>query len=315
MNTIDMIGCDQMGICGLGTIRLDFHIYMPKILKGMYSEAKIDNLDIKIGGSVFNTTVLLKNLNMNLVFYTIMGNDELSLMSRNALKNYNINYKCTSNIDCKSPITFIQLDSDGEKTMLSYDENSYACEIIDILQNDCNKYEAFYTSCYEVNKYNQKKITTILANFVSRNKKTFIDLSPLTYTLPKDIWNDILPFIKIITGTENEFNMLIEILGHNDLIDFKKNYSIEKVFIKRGAKGCSVLDMNGQQKHFDITPVQSRNMTGCGDAFNAGVILGELKGFPTEKTVSIASKLAFQVAKSGFEPVAVVEAVLADING
>ena len=302
-----------MNICGYGTIRLDFQIYLPKILTGAYSEEKIDNLDIKVGGSVFNTALLLKYLNMELVFYTIMGSDELSIMCKKALEEHGIDHRSTVNIGNKSPITFIQLDSNGEKTMLSYDGDLDTCGIIDILINDSQKYDAFFTSCYEVNKNNYNKMANLLADFVLRDKKTFFDLSPLVYNLSRDVWDDILPFIKIITGTENEFNILIDILGFTDLMDLKERYSIEKVFIKRGMKGCSVLDIDGLQKNFDITPIKSRNMTGCGDAFNAGVILGELKGFPKEKTILIASKLAYQVAKHGFEPLKITEAVLPDI--
>jgi len=299
-------------VCAFGTTRLDFHIYKPSFFE-QHEEVKVDNLDTKIGGSVFNTAVLLKYLNLDIVFYTILGNDELSVISKNALRNYGIDYKCTSSKGSKSPVTFILLDSDGEKVMFSYDGNSYTDDVIDILQKNCNMYDAFFTSCYEINNENRIKVSNILQDFVVRNKKTFIDLSPLTYRVSKEVWNDVLPYTKIVTGTENEFKALIEILGHSCIEDFKKKYSIEKLFIKKGSKGCTVIDQTNQYD-FRVTPIKSKNLTGCGDAFNAGVIIGELKHFPVEKTVKIASKLASEVAKNGFEPLGVVEPVLADVR-
>jgi sugar/nucleoside kinase (ribokinase family) len=291
-----------LNVCSFGTTRLDFHIYKPEIISPEYKEVKIDSLDIKVGGSVFNTATLLKYLGMNLTFYTILGNDELSWVSKSALRNYGIRYMCTSSIESKSPVTFIHLDSTGEKVMFSYEGNSQPDEIIDILRGDCQEYGAFFTSCYEINTENYEKLKDVLEYFYINNKKTFLDLSPLAYMISKNIWETLLPFITVMTGTESEFKLLNDILDIGTLEELMSKFNMNKLFIKKGSKGCSVVLESTQVIDFPIIPVKSKNLTGCGDAFNAGVIFGELNNLSIDNIVELSSSLAGNVARIGFDP-------------
>lgn len=301
-----------MKVCSFGTTRIDFHIYKPEDIAQNYEELKIDNMDVKVGGSVFNTTTLLKYAHTNVMYYTILGNDELSSITKSALRNFGIQYSCTSNLDSKSPVTFIHIDSTGEKVMYSFDGNYYADDVLDILLKNYAKYDAFFTSCYEINRYNYAKLSKLFKNFHKRGKKIFMDLSPLVYRVPKEIWESLLPFITILTGTRNEFNILINQL---DLIlekDLVSKFGIEKLYIKKGSKGCTVVSYDNAEQNFSVVPIKSKNLTGCGDAFNAGVILGELSKLSTDNIVGLASNLAGCVAKIGLEPEKIVNEI--DLN-
>jgi sugar/nucleoside kinase (ribokinase family) len=81
-----------------------------------------------------------------------------------------------------------------------------------------------------------------------------------------------------------------------------KIYKLEKLYIKKGELGCTVINSNGSGRDFETTPVKSDNLTGCGDAFNTGVIFGELNNWELGKIAMYAMGLAYKVAKYGFIP-------------
>lgn len=295
-----------MKICSYGTTRVDYYLYLKDTASAAFDEYKINDLEKRVGGSVFNTTVILKLLNLDLEYFTIIGNDELGSLCKKSLLNYNIKYTCSLINDVKSPVTFIHLNCAGEKVMYSFDGNVHCHDIINELQESYESYDFFFTSCYEINSENYIKLSAILDEFKKKSKKNFLDLSPLIYSLAKNIWEKILPSIYVLTGTEHEFDLLINILGYNSINELIINNNINKIYIKKGSKGCSVISYDGSVIDYFITPIQSKNLTGCGDAFNAGVIFGEINNFKTNETIKLASDLASNVARIGFEPVKIV---------
>jgi hypothetical protein len=151
-------------------------------------------------------------LKTDICYYTLIGNDDLSILSRTALIDSGLEYKVSSYQDSKSPVTFIHLDSTGEKMMFSFDGNIATDNVIDMLLDEKDSYASFFTSCYEINKNNYLKISNLINDYSVQNKSTFLDLSPLVHDIPLSIWKNVIPNLKFLLGTESEFKTLIEIL-------------------------------------------------------------------------------------------------------
>jgi sugar/nucleoside kinase (ribokinase family) len=234
---------------------------------------------------------------MDINYYTIIGNDELQILSKNTLDRAGINYIVSEDTKSKSSITFIHLDNAGEKVMFSYDGKSGEEDIVDVLFNKRKDYDVFYTSCYEIDQNNYKKISELIDYYGVAEKKTFLDLSPLVYTIPKKIWESVLKNLKYIMGTIEEFDLLfnvMEIEGFKYLMEMTK---IDKIYIKRGSNGCSVVERGSEELFFETEPIKTDNLTGCGDAFNAGVIIGEVKKLKTSEIADYSMNLASDVIR------------------
>ena len=57
--------------CAFGTVRMDIHIYKEYGPIGECEEVKVDEMALKIGGSVYNTVAVLNELKQDVVFYTL----------------------------------------------------------------------------------------------------------------------------------------------------------------------------------------------------------------------------------------------------
>lgn len=75
---------------------------------------------------------------------------------------------------------------------------------------------------------------------------------------------------------------------------------VETVVITQGQKGCQVFQENGNSFEQPIFRVESRDTTGAGDAFRAGLIYGYLNGWTLTRSVQFASgSAAITCAKIG----------------
>lgn len=97
-----------------------------------------------------------------------------------------------------------------------------------------------------------------------------------------------------IFSNEEEFEKLEDIL--DDLLQ-----SGTKIAVTKGEEGCTVYT-GGETIDYPAFEVDPVDPTGAGDAFAAGFLFGELKGWPLEKTARLANALgAMLVTKVGAE--------------
>lgn len=67
---------------------------------------------------------------------------------------------------------------------------------------------------------------------------------------------------------------------------------VETVVVTRGREGCSVFREDGHSFDVPVYEVPTRDSTGAGDAFRAGLIYGYLKGWTLTRSVQFASGCA-----------------------
>ena len=297
-----------MDLLGFGTTRIDINLYTP--LHAEYSgEVKLDGMRFNIGGSVLNTCLMLHHMGANTTFYTHWGNDEFGLLAQNELREIGLNLiNASSNTKERTATTFILVDKTGERTMYSYDDAAgMNFKIQNTFINKVSNFDGFFTSCYEINKNNFKSIKKVLEKFNDLNKHTFLDLSPLVNNVEKEIWDEVLPCFSIIIGTESEFKELMRIIDVESFEKFNAIYNIKKAYVKMGLNGSRVVIDSTRQYYEKIKPIESKNVTGCGDTYNAGVIWGEINNESEIDIIKRSNTLAGQVAKYGFVPKKVVK--------
>lgn len=285
-----------MKCCAFGTVRVDIRAYQDIHEIDQHEEIKISEMAMTVGGSVYNTVSVLNELKHDAVLYMLNAYGDFADYVRIKLNNRNLNY-----ISCKedkndTATSIIFVDKMGKKKMVSYDGIRQDRYILNKLKEDIDQYQLFYTSFYEINQNNYETLVDIMSSCA----KNFIDLSPLIYEVDSNVIHTVLKEVYILSGTDDEYGILLKILDMESYHDLIHTYGITYVFVKRGSEGASLYTENSTYHFGPDEKRVSHDTTGCGDTFNAGVISALAKDMNDEMVLQKAVKMATKVAYEGF---------------
>lgn len=284
--------------CAFGTIRIDIHVYKEYGQLSSYEETKVDEMALQVGGSVYNTAAVLNALKQGTVLYTLNTDDELFDFIKARLKKSGIPFIISQNEHSSTAVSIIFVDSLGKKKMVSYDGVRKDFYILERLKKDISDYDLFYTSFYEINRQN----ISVLAEIMQKSRQCFIDLSPLIYEVDPDIINQALSHLQILSGTDDEYNLLLGLMKIGSIEKLIEKYNLKYVFVKKGSKGAALYYNNHVIECKPDGKKESRDTTGCGDTFNAGVIYSLSKNTSEADMLKNAVNFATLVAYQGFNP-------------
>lgn len=284
--------------CAFGTIRIDIHVYKEYGQLSSYEETKVDEMALQVGGSVYNTAAVLNALKQSTVLYTLNTDDELFDFIKARLKKSGIPFIISQNEHSSTAVSIIFVDSLGKKKMVSYDGVRKDFYILERLKKDISDYDLFYTSFYEINRQN----ISVLAEIMQKSRQCFIDLSPLIYEVDPDIINQALSHLQILSGTDDEYNLLLGLMKIGSIEKLIEKYNLKYVFVKKGSKGAALYYNNHVIECKPDGKKESRDTTGCGDTFNAGVIYSLSKNTSEADMLKNAVNFATLVAYKGFNP-------------
>lgn len=286
-----------MKCCAFGTVRMDIHAYQNIDELDQREEIKISEMSMTIGGSVYNTVSVLNTLNQDVVLYMLNANDDFADYIRMKLDKNEIHYVSCEQEKNDTATSLIFIDEYGKKKIISYDGERDDKYILKKLALEAKQYDLFYTSFYEINIDNCAQILDIM----SLVKTTFVDLSPLIYEVQSEVINKVLSKVDIISGTEEEYTILLEKTGIKSYSDLLSKFSISMIFVKQGSQGATVYNSNGLYSYKPKEKRISHDTTGCGDTFNAGIILTMSNKAAKEHMLQEAVEMATQVAYNGLK--------------
>lgn len=282
--------------CAFGTVRMDMHVYKEYGQLNSYEEIKVDEMALRIGGSVYNTIAVLNELKQDVVFYTLNVTDDIADYIKLQMINRSITFVTSKHETNSTAKTIIFVDEQGKKKMISYDGIRSDAFVLRKLKKDINNYDLFYTSFYEINKNNLTEILEIMQS----SKKCFVDLSPLIYEIDKRVLNEVLSYVNILSGTYDEYKLLLESLNIQSIENLIEKYKFKYLFVKQGNKGASLYYENGIIECSPTEKHNSHDTTGCGDTFNAGVIFSISNEKTEDEMLRTAVDFATLVAYKGF---------------
>lgn len=286
-----------MKCCAFGTVRLDIRIYDELDKLGIHKEVKLDDIAMMLGGSVYYTASVLNEFDCDTVLYTLHIDDDFADFIRLRLSGQNINYIVSKRDSNPTAMTLVFVNGEGEKKMMSYDGKRHDSHILSKLLCDISQYDLFYTSFYEINQENYLQIAQIM----ELCPQNFLDLTPLLYDVDTEILETILNKTSILSGTAEEYDILtskLQLMRTSSLMD---RFGIKYVFEKRGKEGATLFSMQGNCSYKSTRGTASRDTTGCGDTFNAGVIYGISVELCDEDILKRAVNFATTVALDGFD--------------
>lgn len=284
--------------CAFGTVRIDIHAFQDINELDNHEEIKIHEMSMKVGGSVFNTVSVMNALNIDSVLYMLNANDELADYIKIKLKNKNINFILCKQDQNDIATSIIFVDKTGNKKIISYEGVRRDKYILKQLVKEIGQYDLFYTSFYEISKDNYSDIVAIMSGCATN----FVDLSPLIYEIEPEVVKSVLEKVQVLSGTRDEYEILINKLGMQTYIDLIERFNIRYLFVKKGSEGASLYKRDAVYEYKPSVIRSSHDTTGCGDTFSAGVIRGLSENWEDRKILSNAVEMATKVAYEGFNP-------------
>ncbi|MEM1639582.1 MAG: carbohydrate kinase family protein [Desulfurococcaceae archaeon] len=237
------------------------------------------NVYISPGGAAANTAVALSRLGITSCLISTTGSDFIGTYFLRDLLGEGVSTKYIKTINGKSGLVISFVTNRNEKVLLSYRGVCYENTISTSgILNDLRKTKLVYVSGYVFNNVDKGSSAVELLRFAHDNKvETFLELDGMP-TPNLQVLRELKGFIDFVTMNDQELKIYMETLDVNKaLLKLFNLVEPRIVFVKMGEKGSIVYD---GYKIIEIPPCNTQviDPTGCGDAFNAGVIFGLLKG-------------------------------------
>ena len=242
-----------------------------------------------VGGMAANAASIAASLGSKAILFSSIGDDEIGRYLKLNLEKFGVN---TSYLDLqkglKSPHCIIQVESDGQRTIISEKINFNYSKIIQFISQNSNKIRIIYLDGYrfldcdlllEISKETRILVVIDLDGYEGDS----IDLEKLSF------------FDSIILNK----SLLKQLTGSVSLKE-KKSYlqplSSRKIICTCGEDGVETL-FNGHFTKIPAPKVDVVDTTGAGDTFAGAYLHGLEKGTPflnsVENAVKIASRSTF----------------------
>ena len=249
-----------------------------------------DELEMHSGGGANNTAITLAKLGIDVGAMGRIGADTFGDFVLEALETNRVDTRAMMrDAEINTPVTFVAVASDGERSFLHYmGTNSVVSE------NDVNS--DLIRSC---------KILHVAGAFVMPK----LDGEPMARVLryAKDagvmtsldtVWDasgkwlktlePCLPYIDVFLPSIEEAEQITGLDSPPEIAKFLMDYGVQTVGLKMGERG-SYVRTGKDEIYVPAYTVDVVDATGAGDAYVAGFLAGIVMGWDLERTSQLAS--------------------------
>lgn len=287
-------------VVALGDINLDVIVRVAEFPRPG-GEAVTQQGAVLPGGSAANTARALAALGVDVGLIACAGRDPLGEMVLERLRAAGVD---TSQVqrtaDAPTGLMFIPVTPDGERTMFGF-RGANICLCAEEMDLDYIR-EAWllHLSGYALMTPPQRD-AALAAAHAAHEAGIPLSLDPgiCAAAQQREALLRLLPEVTLLLPDSLEAELLTGLVDPPDALDELLGRGAQFVALKLGERGA-LLGTRGQLLHlppFRVAPVDA---TGAGDAFNAGIIFGRLRGLSVPASGVLAVALgALTVAREG----------------
>ena len=257
-----------------------------------------DTFERKIGGAELNVAIGCSRLGLKSGWISRLGNDDFGKYILKTVRGEDVDISEVKLVDeYPTSVYFREVLSDGSSRSFYYREKSPTSTM------NCEELNEEYfknakvlhiTGVFpSINKNNQKVILEAVKLAKKFNLIVSFDpnirLKMWTREEAKSFIEKLLPNVDILLIGDEEIETLLGETTIEDAIKTFHNYGIEKVVVKKGAKGAIGSDGKNIYDVEAIKPKALVDTVGAGDGFAAGFLTALLKGEILENCVRFAN--------------------------
>lgn len=258
-----------------------------KIKEGSKNECK--NIMIQGGAPAGNAACALASLGHDTSFLGYFGNNPLSTVAIDELTRHGVNVDFfIEKKDASPAIAIVQIDENGERTVLYSTKGYIPFSPNDFKLNDLKSFDLVLVDGYDT------KINTYLLKLAKGlGIKSVLDMETAEVSVMQEM-------LGLCTEAILPLEAARYISEKNDIFEVLKAVSAltnAQVIITDGANGAFALDEHGKAIHQPAFKVDVIDTTGCGDSFHAAYASALLQGFKLKERMLYASYYASHVAQ------------------
>ena len=252
------------------------------------------DINFNVGGRC-NFLIALSRLNIKAAAIDVIGNDKWGDYLCEILSDEDIDLSLIQK-DQDTSRSIVLCDNNGNHSFIGKFGNNSSYKFNNIYRSNISKVSAVFASGYNFQKCNSADLTSNVFKIAKENGiiRGF-DTGPIFHLFNKQKRENIYKLCSHIFLTEEEL-MLLDISDVSYLFE----NGIEVVIIKRGANGCKVISNHNEKYIVSGLQVPVVDTTAAGDCFDAGFIVGLMKGLSLESCAILANCVgAAKVKKLG----------------
>ena len=295
-------------IVGIGEVLIDFVATEPV----SYIEAPA--FQKCFGGAPMNTLVGVARLGSTSGAITVVGNDPFGQFLVQELKRNGVDTSCVrAKKGTLTTLAFVANDPEtGERTFIFYRKpwvsgtSDSSLSISDIDFEYIKKAKILHVSGFALSQNPSRKAVLAAVKY-AKKEGVRISFDP---TLRLDVWSSertirrfysqMLKLSDIATFSREEAAFIFRTDNPEKAAKKSLKYGVTTVGIKLGVDGALVMTKEGKKVHAPAFKVKAVDTTGAGDGWNAGLLVGQLKGWDLKTCVNIANAVgALVVTKRG----------------
>ena len=252
----------------------------------------------KIGGAELNVAIGCSRLGLKSGWISRLGNDDFGKYILKTVRGEDVDTSEVKLVDeYPTSVYFREVLSDGSSRSFYYREKSPTSTM-----NSEDLNEEYFKNAKilhitgvfpSINKNNQEVILEAVKLAKKFNLIVSFDpnirLKMWTKEEAKSYIEKLLPYVDILLIGDEEIEILLGETTIEDAIKTFHNYGIEKVIVKKGAKGAIGSDGKNVYDVEAIKPKALVDTVGAGDGFAAGFLTALLKGETLENCVRFAN--------------------------
>lgn len=257
-----------------------------------------DTFEKKIGGAELNVAIGCSRLGLKSGLITRLGNDDFGKYIIRTTRGEGVDISQVKLVEgYNTSVYFREVLADGSSRSFYYREKSPTSTMsVEDLDEEYfkNAKVLHITGVFpSINKNNQKVILESVR--LAKKFNLIISLDPnirlkmWTKEEAKAFIEKLLPDVDILLIGDEEVQLLLGEVSIDKAIKTFHNYGIEKVIVKKGAKGAVGSDGKNIYDVEAIKPIALVDTVGAGDGFAAGFLTALLKGQSLEESVKFAN--------------------------
>ncbi|MDE0298705.1 MAG: sugar kinase [Candidatus Poribacteria bacterium] len=249
-----------------------------------------DEFEMHSGGCANNTAITLSKLGINVGAMGRIGTDTFGDMVLQVLDNNRVDTRAMiRDADINSPVTFVAVASDGERSFLHYmGTNSVLSEDdmnLDLIRSSKILHVA---GTFVMPKLDGEPTARILRHAKDAGVTTSLDTVWDTSGNWLKTLEPCLPYIDVFLPSIEEAEQLTGLDSPPEIARFLMDYGIRTVGLKMGERG-SYVRTGTDEIYVPAYEVDVVDATGAGDAYVAGFLAGIVMGWDLKRTSELAS--------------------------
>jgi ribokinase len=265
-------------VVALGDVNVDIIAHLASYpAKG--EDALADATEFHCGGSAANTAIALARMGLDVSLIARVGSDPLASKALDHLSEAGVTPSSLQRDPAATTgLMYVIVTPDGERTILGHRGANVFTDPDQIHEQEIQDAKLFHLSGYALLADPQRSAALLGLEMACRHGLT-VSLDPGTSVSQAalDEMRALLPAVEIVMPNLVEAQGLTGLTRPEPCALALLEAGVEVVALKLGGEGCLIGDQEGFC-HVPGFAVETRDTTGAGDAFAAGIIAGFLGG-------------------------------------